>query len=191
MYYFAYGSNMLTARLAERVPAVRPAGPAWLTHHQLHFHLRGSDGSGKCNVLHTGQADDIVHGVLFELDAARLTRLHAAEGPPYAFLELDVGTAEGPCRAAIYRGKPAYLDDTLVPYDWYCAFVVGGAREHGLPADYVETLAAVASHSDPDPLRARRNARTLAHRPTNVHHEPLAESDRGRSACRDRVNDPQ
>jgi len=168
MFYFAYGSNMLTARLAERVPSVRPAGPAWLTGHQLHFHLLGSDGSGKCNVLETGDASDVVHGVLYELDESRLERLHAAEGAPYAFVELAVGTAAGPRMAAIYRGRAEYLDDTLVPYDWYCAFVVGGAREHGLPTDYIERLAAVASQPDADVERVQRNAHILVHRAANV-----------------------
>lgn len=168
MFYFAYGSNMLTARLAERVPSVRPIGAAWLTGHQLHFHLRGGDGSGKCNVLHTGRDSDIVHGVLFELDAERLERLHAAEGPAYAFLELDVYTMNTRYPAAIYRGQPEWLDETLVPFDWYLAFVLGGAREHGLPDEHLRRLEAIGAEPDHDAERAARNARTLRHRPTNV-----------------------
>ncbi|WP_148045511.1 gamma-glutamylcyclotransferase family protein [Salinisphaera orenii] len=172
MYYFAYGSNMLTARLAARVPTVRPAGRGWLTGHRLHFHLSGSDESGKCNVLHTGDGADIVHGALYELDADRLERLHAAEGPPYAFLELEIGTPAGAVRAATYRGRPEFLDDTLVPFDWYCDFVVHGAREHGLPADYVAMLAAVPNRADSDPDRAAHNREILHRRATNV--RPMA-----------------
>ena len=168
MYYFAYGSNMLTARLAERVPTVRPIGPGRLSGHQLHFHLSGSDDSGKCNVLETGDPADVVHGVLYELDADRLERLHAAEGAPYAFVELDIVAADRTYRAATYRGRTAYLDDTLVPYDWYCAFVLEGAREHGLPADYVARLAAVENRSDSDTARAELNARILHRQARNV-----------------------
>jgi len=161
MYYFAYGSNMLTARLARRVPSARPVGHAWLAGHRLSFHLRGEDGSGKCNVTATGAAGDVVHGVLFELDADRLERLHAAEGPAYRFLELEVEQPAGQCRAAIYYGRGAWLDDSLVPFDWYRAFVVGGAREHGLPADYIRWLASTTSHCDPDSRRAEYNAGIL------------------------------
>jgi len=168
MYYFAYGSNMLTARLAERVPTVRPIGPGWLTGHQLHFHLNGSDDSGKCNVLETGDPFDVVHGVLYELDADRLDQLHAAEGAPYAFVELDIETGEGTYGAATYRGRAAYLDDTLVPYDWYCAFVINGAREHGLPADYIQRLVAVENRPDSDTARATLNARILRHQADNI-----------------------
>lgn len=168
MYYFAYGSNMLTARLARRVPIVRPAGPAWLGGHQLHFHLCGSDGSGKCNVLHTGHEHDVVHGVLFELEADRLDGLHAAEGPPYVFLELEVGTAAGSRQAAIYRGRSEWLADRLTPFGWYLDFVVAGARQHGLPAAYVERLAKTASAQDPDHRRAAENREILNEQPGNL-----------------------
>lgn len=168
MFYFAYGSNMLTARLAERVPSVRPAGRGWLTQHRLRFHLRGSDESGKCNVLHTADTRDIVHGALYELDAERLENLHAAEGPPYEFLELAIGTPEGPVRATTYRGRADFLDDALVPFDWYRDFVVCGAREHDLPVAHVAALEAVASQPDPDSERAAMNRRILKHVATNV-----------------------
>lgn len=168
MFYFAYGSNMLTARLAERVPQVRPAGRGWLSGHSLHFHLRGSDASGKCNVLHTGRDADLVHGVLYELDAARLDRLHAAEGPPYAFVELPIATPAGTVRAATYRGRADFLDDALAPFDWYRDFVVHGAREHGLPACWVAMLENVGCVPDPDRKRAAHNRRVLEHTPRNV-----------------------
>lgn len=161
MLYFAYGSNMLTARLAERVPSAEPFGPGWLAGHRLAFHLRGSDGSGKCNVYATGDAGDTVHGVLYTVDADRLERLHAAEGPPYAFVKLQISTHDGPVQAVTYRGRPEYLDDALVPYDWYCDFVTRGARAHGLPGAYVAALEAVLSRPDADIERAAMNRRIL------------------------------
>ena len=168
MFYFAYGSNMLTARLARRVPTVTPAGPAWLTGHTLHWHLRGQDGSGKCNVVETGRAEDRVHGVLFELDSSRLERLHAAEGPAYHFLELPVGTADGPRTAAIYRGRHNWLDDSLPVYDWYHDFVVHGARQHGLPEHWVDWLAATPTAADRNTARAADNRVILQEQPANA-----------------------
>jgi hypothetical protein len=161
MLYFAYGSNMLTARLAARVPSARPVGPAWLTGHCLRFHLRGADGSGKCNILPTGNAADIVHGVLFTLNADHLECLHAAEGPAYAFVELAIDAADGPQSAAVYRGRSAWLDDELQPFAWYLDFVVTGARQHSLPRTYVDELARTANISDPDPRRAAGNRAIL------------------------------
>ncbi|AWN15220.1 gamma-glutamylcyclotransferase family protein [Salinisphaera sp. LB1] len=168
MYYFAYGSNMCTARLARRVPSVRPVGPAWLDRHRLCWHLVGHDGSGKCNVVETGDPADRVHGVLFELDATRLDALHAAEGPAYDFLELATGHAGGEITAAIYRGRAKWLDDTLTPFAWYRDFVVAGAAEHGLPVDWIASLGRVPTRPDPDVERARENRAILEETPDNV-----------------------
>ena len=53
MLYFAYGSNMLTARLRERMPSCKPLGIAKLPGHALRFHKRSKDQSGKCNAFAT------------------------------------------------------------------------------------------------------------------------------------------
>lgn len=168
MLYFAYGSNMLTARLARRVPSARPLGVARLRGHVLRFHKRGDDGSGKCNAFRTGRDADLVHGVLFEVDGGRLARLHAAEGPGYEFGEVEVEPEDGaPVAAVTYRARSAWLDDALAPYTWYQAFVVAGAREHGLPRDYVTYLENVFARRDPNPWRSFRNhwIRSRARRP--------------------------
>jgi hypothetical protein len=49
--YFAYGSNMSTARLRERMPSCKPLGTATLPGHALRFHKRSTDKSGKCNAF--------------------------------------------------------------------------------------------------------------------------------------------
>lgn len=168
MYYFAYGSNMCTARLARRMPSVYPMGPAWIDGYRLYWHLIGNDGSGKCNVVATGNPNDRVHGVLFELDAASLDRLHAVEGPGYDFLELAAGHASGTMTAGVYRGRADWLDDALTPFDWYHDFVVTGARAHGLPADWIAGLANVTVAADPDTRRAAENRAILEEIPDNV-----------------------
>lgn len=157
MHYFAYGSNMLTARLARRVPGARAIGTARLTGHVLRFHKKSPDGSGKCNVLATGRREDVVHGVLFDIDDRSLPRLHAAEGPGYEFLQIRVQTDDGELEAALYRARPAWLDDALAPYIWYQRFVVAGAREHGLPTEYITALENVFARHDPNRWRAFRN----------------------------------
>jgi hypothetical protein len=70
MKYFAYGSNMSLARLQARTPSARRLGTAVLESHDLRFHKAGKDGSGKCDVVHTGGAE-CVYGVLYEIDAER------------------------------------------------------------------------------------------------------------------------
>lgn len=54
---FACGSNMLTARLRERVSSARPVGTACLPGFSLRWHKVSVDGSGKCDVV-----EDVLSG---------------------------------------------------------------------------------------------------------------------------------
>ena len=67
---FAYGSNMLLARIRERVPSARPLGVAVLRGHRLFWHKAGRDGSGKCDVVESNDTDAAVFGVLYEIARA-------------------------------------------------------------------------------------------------------------------------
>lgn len=159
MHYFGYGSNMLTRRLRARVPSAAPLGTARLSGYRLCFHKRSRDGSGKCNIVPAEDRD--VYGVLFEIDRADLDALDQAEqrGRGYERTDLRV-RGSSPVEAFAYLAQPAYIDDALLPYDWYRALVIAGAREHGLPSAYVDRLEAVRSYPDPNQDR-RQSYRTL------------------------------
>ena len=75
MTYFAYGSNMLTARLLFRCPGAEKIEPAFLTGYTLCFDKRSRDGSGKCSIRHTGSPSDVVHGVLFTIPQSQVPSL--------------------------------------------------------------------------------------------------------------------
>ncbi len=164
--YFAYGSNLATARLQARVPSAHCLGRAVLPGHRLAYHKQGADGSAKCDACYTGLAADEVHGVVFEIAAADLPNLDAAEGPRYERVELAVTGEDGRSRTALtYRALPAYIDDRLTPYCWYRDHVLRGAREHGLPEGYIAERIEVACAEDPDPERCRQERA--------VHAEPV------------------
>lgn len=166
MRYFAYGSNMLVGRIRapDRAPSARPMSLAALPEHQLRFHKRGSDGSGKCTTVDTGRDRDVVYGVLYEIEPVDRARLHEAEGlgAGYRVRHVGVRTPRGPRTAYTYRAQPGWIDQTLRPFAWYQDLVLAGAREHGLPGSYLEALAQVAARADPDPRRAR-SQRSLLH----------------------------
>jgi len=154
--YFAYGSNMSTARLRQRMPSCKPIGIATLHGHSLRFHKRSRDKSGKCNAA-PGNADDAVIGVLFSFDPAERAGLDRVEGVGHGYEHalVTVTNEKGRRRKVLtYLASPDYIDDNLKPYSWYKEFVLAGAKEHGLPPDYVaECIESVAAIEDPDRAR--------------------------------------
>ena len=139
--YFAYGSNLSTERLQGRVPSARARGRGRLLHHSLRWHKRGKDGSGKCDIVST-DGRSVVWGVLFDIAWDEKPALDAVEGLGTGYFEKEVRivTDDGECLALTYHANPAGIDAALRPFDWYKDYVVRGAREHGLPADYVRAL---------------------------------------------------
>jgi hypothetical protein len=162
--YFAYGSNMLTARLRERMPSCRPIGIATLPGYALRFHKRSKDKSGKCNAFATGD-DSVVIGVQFSFDPADRAGLDAAEGvgSGYEHEIVTVVNEQGRRRKVLtYIATSDYIDDNLKPYSWYRDFVLAGAREHGLPSEHVANfIEAVVAVDDPDKKREREQRAKL------------------------------
>ena len=153
--YFAYGSNMLTARLRERVPSATAIGIGQLEGHALRWDKRSwRDGSGKCDAEFTGQQSDVVWGVVFEFVPEDKPALDQAEGLGNGYMEkmVNILTEAGWLTAVTYLATDK--DASLRPYHWYKALVVAGAREHGLPPSYRSHLELVVTVSDLDPARA-------------------------------------
>ena len=161
--YFAYGSNLCTRRLRERVPSVTFRAAGFVPEHTLRFHKRGRDGSGKCDCQESASTVDCVWGAIFVLDPAERERLDQAEGLGYGYDEkhVVVQTEDGPIRAFCYVAARSYIDASLLPYTWYKDFVVMGAGEHHLPEQYVVMIENVEAQDDPDSTRAATNRRLL------------------------------
>ena len=158
---FAYGSNMSTRRLRERTPSARPLGIASLAGHRLMWHKLGRDGSAKCDIHQTGRSADRVWGVLFEIAEIDRPQLDRAEGlgNGYEHKQVSVQATEGLVVAGAYFAT--HIDASLQPYDWYLAFVLHGAREHGLPQSYLNELSRVEAVIDADADRRESNLALL------------------------------
>ena len=82
---------MLTARLRERVPSATAIGIGQLVGHALRWDKRSwQDGSGKCDAEATSRSDDVVWGVLFEVEPEDKPALDKAEGVGAGYLEETV-----------------------------------------------------------------------------------------------------
>ncbi len=157
--YFAYGSNLLSARLKARTPSARVAGRAVLSRFELRWHKIGVDDTGKCDVVFTDCPGDFVHGVAWLIRRAELRHLDRVEELGSGYYACNVPIQLGGRRrlARTYRAIPT--DPDLKPLDWYKRFVVLGAREHDLPEQYVARLARTAAVADTDSSRRMRNLR--------------------------------
>ena len=158
---FAYGSNMSSRRLRARTPSARAIGSALLAGHRLAWHKVGRDGSAKCDIVETGRAEDHVWGVLFEIAEAERCLLDMAEGLGHGYEFKLVSVRDGTLDRIAGAYHATDIDPTLMPFDWYLALVLDGAREHGLPQAHVDAIAAVAAAVDPDPLRRASNLALL------------------------------
>ena len=144
--YFAYGSNMLSRRMCARIPSARAVGTAWIDEHRLSLAKAGRDGSGKATLV--ADPDACVWGVLYAIDPAHWKKLDDFE-PGYTRTALVVTTrSRERVGASTYLAPPTASDP--VAFAWYKRFIVDGAREHGLPAPYVESLRRLPERPDPN-----------------------------------------
>jgi gamma-glutamylcyclotransferase len=157
IHYFAYGSNMSSRRLVARVPDARSLGTGVLRGHELRFHKRSRDGSGKCDAHQVDRDDARVIGVLFKVSPEGKTVLDRIEGLGAGYEEkvVTVSMPDGNLTMA-HTYYATDIADGLLPYCWYRHHVLAGAREFGLPADYVQSIARVPHVSDDDAGRRTR-----------------------------------
>jgi gamma-glutamylcyclotransferase len=159
---FAYGSNMCSGRF--RAYHLRPEGAgrgALLTGYRLLFNKASTDRSGKANVeAHEGSE---TWGVLYEISDADLRTLDDGE-VGYRRLKLPVlATDNVESHAWVYVAVTTNSDAALRPYTWYKRFLVEGAREHGLPAEYITNLELIDAVQDANEVRNRRKRALPCH----------------------------
>lgn len=122
--YFAYGSNMLPARLRERCPSAKVVGPRIARSWNLEFSKSSKDGSGKATLV--TDSNSATPGVIFQIDLAEQEYLDKHEGVGFGYQRDDTFAVEGSIvPTSCYIGTS--LDHTLRPYDWYLATVIAGA----------------------------------------------------------------
>ena len=105
---------------------------------------RGRDGSGKANIVRGDGGE--VWGALYRMDPEHWRILDQFEGG-YERVGLDVASAGGVVRATSYTSSIRTPD--AVAFDWYQQLILDGAREHGLPEDWIAGLLALPVRSDP------------------------------------------
>ena len=151
-HYFAYGSNLWTGQMRARCPSAEVVACCSLPDWQLSFvqpHERW--GGGVAGIVRA--PGERVLGMLYRLSEADLRALDGHEPTArtdgYWREEVEVelvGAADAPPGArrsrcwvyigAVHEGAP------FAPSLRYLQTIVRGAREHGLPEDYIAWLQA-------------------------------------------------
>lgn len=145
MWYFAYGSNMDSLRMAERIGRSIRGRRARLEGWSLTFDKASSTpGEGFANIQR--KPGLLVWGVLYEVTPEELAILDRYEGvakKQYRREQITVRCEDyGDIEAVTYvamRCAPGLKPDVN-----YLDHIVRGAREHGLPSEYVDQLSTVA-----------------------------------------------
>ena len=157
MWYAAYGSNLHPLRLGERISSARLVATSFLPDWSLHFHKRSKDGSGKCNILSSG---DGAYIAIFDISAEDKLVLDDIEGLGLGYSETLLNVPGiGDCVS--YSADESYIDNSLDLYDWYKELVLIGAQAHGFPEDYLNRIQSRPARSDPDPIRRFKNWKTV------------------------------
>jgi len=156
MIYFSYGSNMSIFRLSSRIPATR-IGVAMLREHQLRFHkVSNKDGSAKCDAFQTDHVDDVVIGVVYQINAIDKPVLDVYEGTGNGYDVKTVHVEMDDVQVEAFTYYATELDAGLKPFCWYKQHVLTGAKENDLPDHYIDMIRAVESVNDSNLGRLRK-----------------------------------
>ncbi|KAG5842385.1 gamma-glutamylcyclotransferase a [Anguilla anguilla] len=147
--YFAFGSNLLRERLQMMNPSATFHSIGRLKDYNLNFGVRGEKMS---NRWHGGVATieesigNEVWGVIWKMNRDDLPNLDKQEGVDkgiYRPLEVKVDTHEGEVVCRTYQ-----MNDfrAMLPSPPYKQVICLGAKQNGIPSDYIRKLEAMKTN---------------------------------------------
>jgi len=143
VHYFAFGANMARRVLVTR-RGIEPIASraATVNDFALRFGLRGVPGVEPAFATLVPASGAMVHGVLHTMRRVDLERLDRIESA-YDRVDVVARTMDEDVHATAYVARRLSRDRT--PSRRYLLLLIEGAREHGLPEDYIRELEARAS----------------------------------------------
>jgi len=141
IFYFAYGSNMLSSRIISRIASAQYREKAILHGWRVIFNKKSKDGSCKANLVYS--PDIMTWGCLYQINNNDLHILDKFEDG-YTRTTVQVQTDD----AEIVEATTYISDltsDNPVAYDSYKQMVILGAKEHNLPSEYIDYLESLPS----------------------------------------------
>ena len=164
MKIFAYGSNMSHNRLKKRVPSAIKISNGFVKGYTLNCSkISRKDGSGKATLNATGSNEELVWGVIYEIDENEKPMLDSAEGLNNGYNETMIEVSDGQevHKTQIYLADKGYVNEELKPYEWYKAYMIEGAKENDLPKDYITKLDSLDANKDQNDERREKEMKIL------------------------------
>ncbi len=164
MKIFAYGSNMHLNRLRKRVSSATKISNAFIKGYNLVCNKISSDGSSKGNIVISDNPNDVVWGVIFEIEDTDKSILNEAEGLGRGYNETTLtftNENDESLEAQVYVADDNSINNHLKPYDWYKLFILEGARQNQLPQAYIEKIESLDFEFDEDTTRRNRMLKIL------------------------------
>ena len=134
--YFAYGSNMSFARIKERIKSVEPGVIGKLEDYSFTCNKIGGVRSAKANI--EPKKGETVWGIIYELTEEEIKELDMYEGG-YKRIKVTLETSNGLTNAYTYISQQT--SDNINADSWYKDYIIEGAEEYDLPAQYIGKLA--------------------------------------------------
>lgn len=144
MYYFAYGSNLSTTFIHGYTPSAKLVMKADLPNYKVEFrHYSEKLGGGISSIVEAPGA--LVKGVIYAVPESEIEELDVLESVPEGIYRRDTFVVLGEDgqwhHADLYRVSTP--SGPYTPSTSYVDFMIEGAREHGLDAEYVEQLVTI------------------------------------------------
>ncbi|MCB1777320.1 MAG: gamma-glutamylcyclotransferase [Candidatus Competibacteraceae bacterium] len=137
-WLIAYGSNMSSVRIAERVGEVKECRKGYLNGYQLAFNKKAyQHDSARANIRYDGKSR--CPAVAWKLSYEQLEMLDMFEGVPHQYVRaaLPLMTNTGALLAQGYIAHPDVLISELNVENTYMEHIRKGYEEHGFDVDMI------------------------------------------------------
>ncbi|XP_063610195.1 gamma-glutamylcyclotransferase-like [Penaeus indicus] len=140
--YFAYGSNLLTERIHINNPSAKMVDIGKLKDFRLDFNYFSQRWQGAAATIVEDPGNHL-YGVLWEIANEDMKHLDKQEGVDhgvYKAIEVDVEASDGKMVKARSYQLIRPLEKDRRPSFVYLDVILRGAKENGLPKDYIDFL---------------------------------------------------
>jgi gamma-glutamylcyclotransferase len=159
MVLFSFADNMDVDEFAKTVPSAKKIGIARLPGYKFMFNRTADDQSSKANIGLSADPNDVVWGVLTELNDNEKSKFYNGQAWTFDF-KLEhvncIGLDDKVHPAEAFVAQPHAVNTHLLPYDWYHQKVVSLAKNAGLPNEYIHKMSLMPFKVDPDEDRREK-----------------------------------